>query len=191
MEIKLKNAVIDYKESFFNPQEADALFIDLRKKIDWKQDKIKMFGKIHNVPRLQAWYGDPDKSYTYSGLRMLPNQWNSLLLDVKDSIEKFSSEKFNSVLANLYRDGNDSNGWHADDEKELGQNPIIASLSLGESRKFKMKHKFDKELTFDLELKHGSLLIMKEETQHYWKHTIAKTKQRKEERINLTYRYIY
>jgi alkylated DNA repair dioxygenase AlkB len=190
MVINLQDGELVYIKDYYSEDHSNQLFLELRDTLEWKQDKIKMFGKVHNVPRLQAWYGDEGKSYSYSGIKMIPTKWTDTLLAIKNELEKTSGASLNSVLANLYRNGNDSNGWHADDEKELGTNPVIVSLSLGESRKFKMKHKIDKKHKFDLELTHGSLLIMKGSTQHYWKHTISKTAQRKGERINLTYRYI-
>ncbi len=191
MKIILENAVLEYFDNFYSEEKANILFNHLRSEILWKQDEIKIFGKVHNVPRLQAWYGDKEKSYSYSGIKMEPNKWIDSLSTIKFDVEKLTGYKFNSVLANLYRNGNDSNGWHADDEKELGENPVIASLSLGESRKFKMKHKEDKSIKKDILLTNGSLLIMSGETQEKWKHTIAKTKLKVGERINLTFRYIH
>jgi alkylated DNA repair dioxygenase AlkB len=191
MKIILENAVLEYFDNFYSEEKANILFNHLRSEILWKQDEIKIFGKVHNVPRLQAWYGDKEKSYSYSGIKMEPNKWIDSLSTIKFDVEKLTGYKVNSVLANLYRNGNDSNGWHADDEKELGENPVIASLSLGESRKFKMKHKEDKSIKKDILLTNGSLLIMSGETQEKWKHTIAKTKLKVGERINLTFRYIH
>lgn len=191
MKIILENAELIYYENFYSSEESKKIFKDLRESLAWKQDKIKLFGKTHDVPRLQAWYGDKDKNYSYSGIKMNPNDWTNSLLQLRLDIEQKTGAKFNSVLANLYRNGNDSNGWHADDEKELGKNPVIASLSFGESRKFKMKHKSAKDLKYDIVLKDGSLLLMKGTTQHFWKHTITKTKHRIGERINLTFRLVY
>ncbi len=191
MEIKLKNGRVSYLPLFFNKEESDRIFQELYTTLSWKQDDIFLFGKTHKIPRLQAWYGDEKKTYCYSGIEMKPLAWTELLSTIRVKLEKYSGFKFNSVLANLYRDGRDSNGWHADDEKELGENPIIASLSFGQTRRFRMKHKYDNKESLSIDLDHGSLLIMTGETQHFWKHTIAKTKKEVDPRINLTYRFIY
>jgi alkylated DNA repair dioxygenase AlkB len=121
---------------------------------------------------------------------MFPNKWNSLLTYIKEKVEDFMKVKFTTVLLNYYRDGNDSNGWHADNEKELGKNPIIASVSFGAKRVFQMKHNSIKEQKFKIELEHGSLLIMKGTTQHFWKHQIPKSTKNVGPRINLTFRII-
>ena len=136
---------------------------------------------------MESWHGDC--SYTYSGIKHEAKIWTPELAFVKKRIEKFVNVQFNSVLANLYRDGSDSNGWHSDNEKELGENPIIASLSLGANRKFKMRNNQNGE-NLDLYLSNGSLLIMAGSTQAYWKHTIPKTRENVSPRINLTYRVV-
>ena len=136
---------------------------------------------------MESWHGDGN--YTYSGIKHEAKGWTPELAFVKKRIEKFVDIKFNSVLANLYRDGSDSNGWHSDNEKELGENPIIASLSLGASRKFKLRNNRNRE-NIDLILENGSLLIMAGSTQAYWKHTVPKTRQYVSPRINLTYRVV-
>ena len=150
---------------------------------------IKIFGKTHKIPRLQAWYADNEIEYTYSGQKLQRHNWNNLLLEIKEKIENITSFKFNSVLANLYRDGNDSMGLHSDDEKELGKKPVIASLSLGESREIYFKHK-NKKLNLIIPQTSGQLLVMHGKTQEYWKHEIKKTKKIKKPRINLTFRNI-
>ena len=150
---------------------------------------IKIFDKTHQIPRLQAWYADNEIEYTYSGKKLQRRNWNNLLLEIKEKIETITSFKFNSVLANLYRDGNDSMGLHSDDEKELGKNPVIASLSLGESREIYFKHK-NKKLNLIIPQANGQLLVMHGKTQKYWKHEIKKTKKIKKPRINLTFRNI-
>jgi len=149
-----------------------------------------MFGKKHKIPRLQAWYADTDKDYSYSGIKLKNNDWDEKLLEIKSKIENQTQLSFNSVLANLYRDGADSNGWHSDDEKELGRNPVIASLSLGEPRFFHLRRKADRKNKQKILLENGSLLVMKGAMQHFWQHQIAKTKKQKKARINLTFRYI-
>ena len=182
--------VIVYQH-FFEQSESDRFFAELLSDINWQQDKIKLFGREVNLPRLTAWYGDEDKSYKYSGITMNPNPWTPILLSIKEKIEKVIKLNFNSVLANLYRNRQDYVSWHSDDEKELGKNPIIASVSFGATRRFLLRHKSNKDLeTVDISLTHGSLLIMKGSTQHYWKHQVPKTAKVKTERINLTFRVI-
>jgi alkylated DNA repair dioxygenase AlkB len=178
-------------QSFFNQSESDRFFSELLNNINWQQDKIKIFGKEVDLPRLTAWYGDEGKSYTYSGITMNPEPWTPTLLTIKKRIEKIVKVNFNSVLINLYRNGQDYVSWHSDDEKELGKNPTIASVSFGATRRFLLRHKSNKNLeTVDLSLNHGSLLIMKGSTQHFWKHQVPKTSKVKTERINLTFRVI-
>jgi len=162
---------------------------DCLDEINWIAGVIKMFGKEHKIPRLQAWYADKDINYSYSGKILIRNNWNPILKEIKDHIELITLGKFNSVLANLYRDGNDSMGMHADDEKELGQKPIIVSLSLGEKRDLFFKHKY-KDISFSIPQESGSLVVMKGTTQEFWKHGIKKTKKIKKQRINLTFRNI-
>lgn len=157
--------------------------------INWIEGTIKIFGKEHNIPRLQAWYANEDINYKYSGKALLRNNWNSVLNEIKDDIELATSQKFNSVLGNLYRDGSDSMGLHADDEKELGENPVIASFSLGEERDIYFKHK-NKNISFSIPQESGKLIVMSGSTQKYWKHGIKKTKKIKKPRINLTFRNI-
>ena len=166
------------------------LFDTMKKNIIWEKQKIKLYGEFHDVPRLTAWYGDPNKSYIYSGIKLKTKPWNAALLKIREKIEKISKTKFNSVLLNLYRSGADSVSWHSDDEPELGQNPIIGSLSLGEARQFQMKHKYDYDLKQKILLQHGSFLLMSGKTQHNWLHQIPKRKNLKGERINLTFRVI-
>lgn len=166
-------------------------FHSLRQAINWKQQPIKMFGKSVMQPRLTAWYGDEGTEYSYSGLMNYPLSWNTQLLEIKKQVEELSGCKFNSVLLNLYRDGQDSMGWHQDNEIELGLNPTIASVSFGATRQFQMRHKFDKSIPkLDIGLQDGSILIMSGETQKYWQHKIPKTKKFVGERINLTFRTV-
>ena len=185
-----QNLEIEYYRNYFNNKESDALFDSLKKNIEWKKDFIKMFGKSHPIPRLTAWYGDEKKTYTYSGITMTPLPWTKELIEVKSKIEVYSKIKFNSVLLNFYRSGSDSVSWHSDDEKELGEEPIIGSVSFGGIRKFRLRNKEDKKLIHSYELENGSLLFMKGKTQKYWEHEIPKTKKNVSGRINLTFRYI-
>jgi len=186
----LIDAQVSYVPSFIGFEEANELFNKLINDISWQQDDIVVFGKKFQQPRLTALYGNDGKSYSYSSLTMFPNKWNSLLIYIKEKVEEFMNVKFTTVLLNYYRDGNDSNGWHADNEKELGKNPIIASISFGAKRVFQMKHNTNKDQKFKIELEHGSLLIMKGTTQHFWKHQIPKSTKKVGPRINLTFRII-
>ncbi|MEG5139501.1 MULTISPECIES: alpha-ketoglutarate-dependent dioxygenase AlkB family protein [unclassified Microcoleus] len=176
--------------SFLSIQESDHFFLDLYYSVKWKQDTIHLFGKKMPLPRLTAWYGDEGKSYTYSGIEQHPEPWTATLKSIKSKVEEISEVTFNSILLNLYRNGKDSVSWHSDDEPELGQNPIIASVSFGQTRRFSLKHKISKQHKIDIDLPKGSLLLMKGETQHYWQHQIPKNSQSVDPRINLTFRVI-
>ena len=189
-EIDIPDAEVFLYPTLLSYHEADQLFDTLKKNIIWEKQKIKLYGEVHDVPRLTAWYGDPNKSYIYSGIKLNTNPWNAVLLKIREKIEKISKIKFNSVLLNLYRSGSDSVSWHSDDEPELGRNPVIGSLSLGETRQFQMKHKFNRNLKQKILLQHGSFLLMRGKTQHHWLHQIPKRKNFKGERINLTFRVI-
>ncbi len=157
--------------------------------IIWEQQSMNMYGKQIPFPRLTSWYGDNDKPYSFSGITLQPHPWTSELFEIKKGIEPKAEVTFNSVLLNRYRSGDDSISWHTDAEKELGENPVIASVNFGAERKFQLKHIHTNE-RIDIPLKHGSLLIMKGEIQHFWKHQIPKTKKEIKERINLTFRVI-
>jgi alkylated DNA repair dioxygenase AlkB len=181
--------VLFYRE-FFTPAESDALFEELTQSIAWRQETIRIMGGAAPIPRLTAWYGDAGKSYSWSGITQHPHAWTPALLGMKERVEEAAAVRFNSVLLNLYRDGRDSVGWHSDDEPGLGENPVIASVSLGAARSFQFKHKRDSELRYKIELTHGSLLLMRGATQHFWKHQIPKTTKPCGARINLTFRVI-
>jgi alkylated DNA repair dioxygenase AlkB len=185
-----QNGEVYYIKNFFSNEESDFLFNTLLKNIDWKHEAIKIFGKQILQPRLTAYYGEHNKAYSYSGITMAPIPMNDNILFIKHRLELLTQTHFNAVLLNLYRNGDDSMGWHADNEKELGKNPMIASVSFGETRIIKYKHIFHKHLRAEIELKHGSLLLMKDETQHFWHHSIAKSKKNLQSRINLTFRRI-
>ena len=192
IQFDLPDAELHYRPQFFPKPTADRLLQELIEKIEWTQNKIRFYGKESLVPRLEAWYGDPGKSYAYSGIQMNPKPWTKELVEIKEAIEKEASVPFNSVLINYYRDGKDRVAWHSDDEKELGQNPIIGSVSLGAERKFKLRHKKYKEngLKAEIMLQHGSFLLMKGPTQHHWMHEIPRTAKPIGPRINLTFRII-
>lgn len=190
IQLNLPDSDVIYIPNFFNKTEADKIFMELLNDTPWQQDIITVYGKTHLQPRLTALYGNEGKPYSYSNIKMLPKNWTFLLKKIKFHIESIANTNFTTVLLNYYRDGSDSNGWHADDEKELGINPIIASVSFGAERNFQLKHNNDKTLKKNIILEHGSLLIMKGVTQHNWKHQIPKTAKPVGPRINLTFRVI-
>ncbi len=185
--IELDDGLIYWDPEFLTPCRGDHYFQQLQQLLHWRQLEIRMFGRDILQPRLQAWYGE--KEYRYSGLTMQPLPWNAPLLSLKQRCEDRVETRFNTVLANLYRTGSDYMGWHADNEKELGENPVIASVSLGGSRRFVLRHRQTRE-KFELELSNGSLLIMAGRTQDTWEHQVPKTQRRVAPRINLTYRMI-
>lgn len=185
----LDNGKMYFYPNYLDLESCSYYLKQLKAHLPWQQEVIQMYGKEIPVPRLSSWHGDKESSYTYSGIPLPPNPWNEDLLKLKSICEEASNHTFNSVLANLYRNGNDSVAWHADDEPELGKNPVIASLTFGAERKFQLRHKTTKE-RIDLILKNGSLLVMQGQLQHYWQHQIPKTKKRIGERMNLTFRRI-
>ena len=197
--IKEHNLSIFYDPHFLRPEDADLSFGLLENDPCLQQEQIRMVGKWINEPRLTAWYGDPDKSYKYSGKTMVPKPWSPILLTLKQNIEqtvnKLGSDiEFNSVLINKYRNGLDSQGWHSDDEKELGLDPVIASLSLGATRTFEIRLKDNREKKISIPLTHGSLLVMSGRTQSLSQHRVPKIKPNEALltpcRINLTFRTI-
>jgi alkylated DNA repair dioxygenase AlkB len=188
--LNLPDAEIIYYPEFFDKEQADKIYSELLQEIAWQQDLITVFGKTHPQPRLTALYGNEGKPYSYSNITMQPHPWNTLLQKIKYHIETTAECQFTTVLLNQYRDGKDSNGWHADNEKELGTNPIIASLSFGTERVFQLKHNTIANAKKNIVLEHGSLLLMKGSTQHFWKHQIPKTAKPIGNRINLTFRSI-
>lgn len=190
IDLNLPDSDVIYFPKFYDSVTASKMFETLLKETFWQQDDIKVFGKTYKQPRLTALYAENEKPYCYSNITMFPKPFTSLLKQIKRDVETISKKQFTTVLLNLYRDGSDSNGWHSDDEKELGTNPAIASLSLGEVRWFHLKHKNDKHLKTKIELAHGSLLLMQGSTQHFWKHQLAKTAREVGPRINLTFRLI-
>ena len=189
--IEIPDGELLFYPQLFEPAESDRFFTQLRSEINWQQQAMKMYGKSVNLPRLTAWYGDGGKNYTFSGIALQPNPWIPNLLTIERRIEDLAHTAFNSVLLNLYRSGQDGIGWHADNEPELGNNPIIASVSFGETRRFQLRHRSDSQVKkVEIPLTHGSLLVMLGTTQHYWQHQVPKTAKQISERINLTFRSI-
>lgn len=186
-----KDGILIYRPDLFGPVEAETLLHRLTETIQWDKPSIKIFGKLIPVPRLTAWYGDPESKYVYSGILNHPLPWTKELLHIKEKAELASGTNFNSVLLNLYRTGEDHMSWHADDEKSLGKDPVIASISLGQERRFGVKHRKDQTLEpIVLELGSGSLVIMKGSMQEHWHHRIYPTKKVLGARINLTFRKV-
>ena len=186
----LPDAELYYFPQFIESPIADTLLKKFLTDLEWQQHNIRIFGKIVPQPRLSALYAQNRSSYTYSNLTLTPAEFTPELKDLQNKLKDLTNLEFTHCLANLYRDGQDSMGWHSDDEKELGKEPVIASLSFGGKRKFQMKHKSRKEMKFQIEPEHGSLLIMAGQTQASWKHQIPKTKKEVGIRVNLTFRII-
>lgn len=186
----LPDADLIYYPNFFDAQKSNELFKKLIDEVPWQLDNITVYGKSYLQPRLTALYGNDGKPYGYSNIVMQPHAWSPLIMFIKNEIETVVSQNFTTVLLNQYRDGRDSNGWHADNEKELGKNPVIASVSFGGERNFQLKHNTLAGVKTNIILEHGSLLVMQGTTQHFWKHQIPKTAKTVLPRVNLTFRVI-
>ena len=190
-QLTLPDADITFEPDFLSPTEAQALFADLRQNIAWRQDSITLYGKTHPLPRLQQWYGPPEGAYTWSGIKMAPLPLLPALEALLGRLERHTQSRYNSLLANLYRHGKDCVHWHADDEPELGEEPVIASISLGVTRSFRLKHKTRTDVEpVSLELGSGSLVVMAGRTQECWLHTVPPRPKLVGERINLTFRWV-
>ena len=187
--ISLPDADLRYAKRWLDERAATALRQALVSELDWQQHDVTLFGKTHRVPRLTAWHGESGVAYRYSGITHVANGWTPALERLLEYFDAQLGRSFNSVLANYYRHGADSMGWHSDDEQELGPQPLIASVSFGQSRTFRLKHRQSAQ-TYKVELEHGSLLLMAGDTQRFWQHAIPKTSQKTGERINLTFRTI-
>ena len=190
--LKEKNNLnIFYFPNFLSKDKSDILYKKLYSDIPWQNYQIKVFGKTYDQPRLTSFHSIGNKKYNYSQIDIKNNLMTEDLKSLLNKIHSKTDYRFNSVLLNLYRDGMDSNGWHSDNEPELGNDPKIASITLGEERVFHLKHRKIKDLKYKILLRHGSLLLMGEKSQTEWLHQIPKTKKKIKPRINLTYRYIY
>lgn len=189
--IPMADADVQVMQAFYRAPQTVAFMERLREEILWTQETITLWGKSHLQPRLSAWYGDAGNRYAYSGVVLEPHPWTDTLLRIKNDIEDATGHRFNSVLLNLYRDEHDSVGWHSDAEPELGEMPVIASLSLGETRTFRLRHKTRKDQKpVAIALNDGSLLLMAGQTQRFWQHAVNKERARCGPRINLTFRTI-
>ncbi|MBL0739625.1 alpha-ketoglutarate-dependent dioxygenase AlkB family protein [Chryseolinea lacunae] len=186
----LPQDVLAYTPALFNAHESSTFLGALIADTPWEQRVVKMYGKEMLTPRLTAWYGDENKNYAYTGNRFHPLPWTPALLAIKERIEPLSGVRFNSVLLNYYRDGNDSVAWHADDETELGKQPVIASVSFGQMRRFDIRHKINHDRKYSVRLENGSLLLMKGDLQQHWEHRVAKSTTPMKARVNLTFRII-
>jgi alkylated DNA repair dioxygenase AlkB len=186
----LPDAKIRYYQKFLSNQESNYYLDTFSSKIPWQQEEVKVFGKIYAQPRLTSLHSKTMTTYKYAGLTLQPQPMTTELLSLLERVESICNHEFNCVLLNLYRDGSDSNGWHADNEKELGFHPQIASISFGSNRFFHFKHRSIKSENYKIKLHHGSLLLMEGPMQEYWLHQIPKTKKLLSPRINLTFRKI-
>ena len=189
-ELPLAGASVSFDPHWLSPAQADGLFEALHAGIDWEVHRIRLFGRLVDSPRLSSWIGDTGAGYVYSGVRFEPRPWPPVLAALRDRVSAVAGEQFNSVLANLYRNGRDAMGWHSDDERELGSRPVIASVSLGAARRFVLKHRRLPERRLALELPHGSLLLMSGDTQSNYRHCLPRTARPIGPRINLTFRRI-
>jgi alkylated DNA repair dioxygenase AlkB len=174
----------------FDASTADRHCAELLAGIDWRDEELLIFGRRRAVPRRVAWHGDPGARYTYSGTAHEPRPWTPALAAIRAEVSRLVDHPFNAVLLNLYRDGRDAMGWHADDEPELGPEPVIASVSLGAERRFRLKHRRRPDARLDLVLPHGSLLVMAGPTQRHWVHALPRTAAPVGVRINLTFRRV-
>ncbi len=178
--IDLADAELRWLPAWLPSARADALFDALLVQVAWETHRVRLFGREVDSPRLSCWMGDADAAYRYSGVRHAPRPWLLALDEARERLWRETGAEFNSVLLNRYRDGRDAMGWHGDDEAELGPAPVIASLSLGATRRFVLKHRRD----------HGSLLLMSGPTQRHYRHALPRTARPVGERINLTFRRI-
>jgi len=188
--LPLAGADLAFDPHWLDADAAEMLFSELQARIPWEVHRIRLFGREVDSPRLSCWIGDPDAAYTYSGTRFVPLPWPGALLPIRERLSRELGTGFNSVLANLYRNGSDSMGWHSDSEAELGPQPAIASLSLGATRRFVLKQRHDPAVKLALDLASGSLLLMRGDTQRHYRHALPRTAKPVGARINLTFREI-
>ena len=190
--LPLPGGELSFWPRWLDTLEADALLAERQAIVPWEVHRIRIYGREVDSPRLSCWIGDPDATYVYSRTRFDPHPWPTALARLRHRVEAACGARFNSVLANLYRNGQDSMGWHSDDEPELGERPVIASLSIGAERRFRLKprHGGTREDMRAITLDHGSLLRMAGDTQRLYVHDLPKTSAAMGPRINLTFRWI-
>ena len=189
-QLQLPDAELEFHADWLDRATADLWLAQLHAETPWQQPQLQLYGRKVVLPRLVAWYGDAEASYRYSGLTHRPLPWTPLLAQIRARLVAAVGQPLNGLLLNYYRDGQDSMGWHSDDEAELGRNPLVASLNLGGSRRFDLRRKGHSRIEYSLLLNHGSLLVMRGPTQHYWQHQVAKTRSPCAPRLNLTFRLI-
>jgi alkylated DNA repair dioxygenase AlkB len=190
IDLPLADGAARYWPAAFSPAESARLFVGLRRRVAWQQEQVLIFGRWRQVPRLVAWYGDAGASYTYSGKSHDPLPWTDEVATLRTRVEQLTAHPFNGVLLNLYRDGRDGMGWHSDNEPELGPEPVVASVSFGAPRRFRLKHKRRKDQKAELLLEDGSVLLISGATQANWLHSVPKTSKNVAERINLSFRQV-
>lgn len=188
---QLNEGSVCLHKNVFSYDKSLVIFEALKEELNWQQDEIKMFGKRIPIPRMNAWYADVGCNYKYSGIQLEHNLWSPTLNIIRNKIKELYDISFNSCLANFYRNGQDSVGWHSDDEPELGKNPTIFSISFGEERKFQIRNKNDYKDRLNIPLTHNSLLIMKGSLQHIYEHQVPKEPKKQNPRVNLTFRNVY
>ena len=188
--LAVPDADLRFMHGFYPPDECAEILAALLEQTPWRQERIEVWGKAHDQPRLTSWHGDAGTAYTYSGITLQTCPWTPLLTRLRRDIESATGHRYNSVLLNLYRNEHDGVGWHSDNERELGGRPVIASLSLGETRSFRLRHRERRHAPLAISLTDGSLLLMAGATQRHWQHAIPKERREKGPRINLTFRQI-
>jgi alkylated DNA repair dioxygenase AlkB len=186
----LPPGLLDYRPNLFSAEESAYLMQKLIAEMPWQQRVVKMYDKHVLTPRLTVWVGDPGTDYSFSGEKHDPLPWTEELLMIKNKVEPLADTKFNSVLLNYYRDGNDSVAWHSDNENALGKHPVVASVTFGQVRSFDIRNKKDHSQKYSIKLENGSYLLMKGNLQEFWEHRIAKTTKPMKARVNLTFRVI-
>lgn len=189
MSTSLADADLTLLRDFCSPARAEEIYQRLLEELCWQTEEVRIFGKPVAVPRLVAWYGDDNTNYRYAGVSHQPLPWVDVLRELRLRLEQICAHGFNSVLGNRYRGGGDAMGWHADDEPELGREPVIASLSFGATRRMRFRHRKRTQPPIGIDLPAGSLLIMRGKTQQHWQHCITRTARPVGERVNLTFRW--
>ncbi|WP_461451863.1 alpha-ketoglutarate-dependent dioxygenase AlkB family protein [Mucilaginibacter sp.] len=186
--VNVPKELVDYVPSIFSEEESNFYLQKFINEMPWQQKSVLMYGKEVITPRLTVWYGDPDADYSIFGTGSKPLYWTDELLTIKAKIEPLAGVKFDSVLLNYYRDGNDSVSWHSDNDGIPGRNRIVGSVSFGQERNFDIRKKDDHNIKYSVMLENGSYLLMKEGFQENWQHRIAKSNKPMKPRVNLTFR---
>jgi alkylated DNA repair dioxygenase AlkB len=189
--VSLPDGDVSYLPDFLPADVADRVLAQIHAEAQWEQHRVRVCGREYECPRLSAWYGDAGAVYRYSGQTLWPRPWTPAIYEIRERVETLLAERFDGVLLNLYRDGRDGMGWHSDDERELGESPTIASVSLGAARRFRLRHRSRPDVApCEWNLGHGSLIVMRGPTQRYWRHCVPKTRRPVGERVNLSFRAV-